>query len=73
MSPDGARKFRILAECSGPQCDLLNPVTAETEMSYVDSFATAPGDAEAIGSAHGITLISESTQHLGLDRTSFGA
>lgn len=74
MSAEGAHRFRIVAECSGPQCELLNPVTGEAETSNLDTVAATPGDAaEAIGSVHGIALISESTRHMGLDGTSFGA
>ena len=74
MSTEGVHRFRILAECSGPQCELLNPVTGETETSNLDTVAATPGDAaEAIGSVHGITLISESARHMGLNRALFGA
>ena len=73
MSPDGVQSFRILAACSGTQCEQLNPVTGETDTSGLDTVPAAFGDAEAIGSAHGITLISENAQHMGVDATSFGA
>lgn len=73
MFPDGARIFRILAECSGPQCELLNPVTGEIETSNFDIVMATPGDAEAIGSARGITLISENVQQMGVNATRFGA
>ena len=73
MSPDEDHKFRMLAECSGSQCELLNPVTGETDASGLDTVAVALGAAEAIGSAHGITLISEEAQHMGMNATRFGA
>ena len=73
VSPDEAQKFRMLAECSGPQCELLDPVTGETGTSGLDTVAVALGAAEAIGSAHGVTLISERAQHMGMNATRFGA
>ncbi|MXW87864.1 MAG: transferrin-binding protein-like solute binding protein [Boseongicola sp. SB0673_bin_14] len=73
MLPEGTRSFRILAECSGSQCQTLDPVTGETDTRGLDAVALAFGDAEAIGSAHGITLVSESAQHMGVAGTSFGA
>ncbi len=72
-SPDGTRALRLLPECSGPRCELLDPVTGQTETLGLDTLALALGDAESIGSAHGITLISESVQHMGVEGTSFGA
>ena len=71
--PDETRAFMRLSECSGPECELLDPVTGETITSSVDRLVSAPGDADAIGSAHGITLLSESAHHMGVDMTSLGA
>ncbi len=73
MFPDGAQSFRILTECSGPQCELLNPVTGAIDTSGLDTVAVALGDAEAIGSVHGITLIAENVQQMGVNATRFGA
>ena len=71
--PDETRTFLRLSECSGPECELLDPVTGETITSSVDRLVSASGDADAIGSAHGITLLSESAHDMGVDMTSFGA
>ena len=73
--PDETRTLLRLSECSGPECVLLNPVTGETVTSSVDRLVAPPGDvdAEAIGSAHGITLVSESAHDMGIDVSSFGA
>ena len=73
MSSDGAHSFRILAACSGTQCEQLNPVTGATDTSGLDTVAVALGDAEAIGSVHGITLIAENVQRMGVNATRFGA
>ena len=71
--PDETRTFPRLSECSGGECVVLDPVTGETVTSSVDKLVSAPGDAEAIGSAHGITLLSESAHDMGVDLTSLGA
>ena len=73
--PDKTRTFPRLSECSGGECVVLDPVTGETITSSVDKLVSAPGDANAhaIGSAHGITLLSESAHDMGVDLTSLGA
>ena len=71
--PDGNRAFRLVSECSGPQCELLDPVSGETSAISLGAIAPVSGDAETIGSAYGITLMSESGTHMGVDKTSFGA
>ena len=71
--PDETRTFPRLSECSRGECVVLDPVTSETVTSSVDKLVSAPGDAEAIGSAHGITLMSETARDMGVDLTSLGA
>ena len=73
--PDETRTFPRLSECSGSECVVLDPVTGETVTSSVDRLVSASGDAEAeaIGSAHGITLRSKSAHDMGVGLTSFGA
>ena len=71
--PDETRRFRLLPECAGPRCELLDPVTGETDRIDLATSPIVRGEAEAIGSAHGITLLSETGRHMGLDRTSLGA
>ena len=71
--PDGNRAFRLVSECSGSQCELLNPVSGEIDAISLGTIAPVSGDAKTIGSAHGITLMSESGSHMGVDKTSFGA
>ena len=73
VSPDGTLSVRQLAECSGTECALLDPTTGETETASLDTTGSGPGDAEAIGSAHGITMMSESGRQMGVDLTSLGA
>ena len=70
--PDETRSLRHLPECSGAECELLDPTTGETESAGLDTAVVGLGDAEAIGSAHGITLMSTSGQQMGVDVTSLG-
>ncbi|MCY4394747.1 MAG: hypothetical protein OXC10_06395 [Rhodospirillaceae bacterium] len=71
--PDGTLARRWLAACSGPSCDLHDPVTGRTETSSLATFEIVRGDAEVIGSAHAITLMSETTHHMGQESISLGA
>ena len=71
--PEETRTVRWVSECAGAECKLLNPATGETQTSSLHQLETLPGDAETIGSAHGITVMSESRRHMGMDFTSFGA
>ncbi|MDE0458570.1 MAG: hypothetical protein OXI15_14850 [Chromatiales bacterium] len=71
--PDATHTFRLVSECSGPQCELLDPTTGETETASLGTAVVRLGAAEPIGSAHGITLMSETRRHMGVDATSLGA
>ena len=73
MFPDRTLTIRQLSECSGVVCELLNPTTGETETTGLDDAVVELGDAEPIGSAHGITLISQSGQQMDVDVASLGA
>ena len=73
VSADETHTIRQLSECSGTECTLLDPTTGETETASLDTAGTGLGDAEAIGSAHGITLMSESGRQTDVDATSLGA
>ena len=70
---DGTFTIRQVSECSGAECQLLDPTTGETETASFDEALVELGDAEAIGSAHGITLMSTSGRQMGVDMTSLGA
>ena len=71
--PDETHTLRQLPECSGPECQLLDPTSGETETASLDTAVVDLGDAEPIGSAHGITLMSTSGRQMGVDVTSLGA
>ena len=65
--------LRLVSECSGTECQLLDPVTGETETASLDTAVLALGAAQPIGSAQGITLMSERGSRMGVDATSLGA
>ena len=71
--PDETRAFRELAECSGPRCELVEPTTGMTDTIGLGDLASSIGDAETIGTAHGVTLMWESVHNMGRDVTSLGA
>ena len=61
--------FAIRARCSGTRCDLYEPGSGYSGSVSLSDFEIAQGPAEAVGTKHGITLMSKSTQ----DVSSFGA
>ncbi|MDE0523451.1 MAG: hypothetical protein OXH79_15985 [Boseongicola sp.] len=73
VHPDGHLAFQLLATCSGTRCELQDPASGETHERDLANFPVLRGDAQAIGSAHGITLVSETGRPPGLERTAFGA
>ncbi|MDE2911568.1 MAG: hypothetical protein OXL68_01400 [Paracoccaceae bacterium] len=70
---EGTLTVRQVSECSGAECQLLDPTTGETETAGLDAAMVGLGDAEAIGSAYCITLMSRSRSQMGVDVTSLGA
>ena len=71
--PHETRAYRVVTECAGAECALLNPISGSTDTSGLDSIEIGLGAGEAIGSAHGVTLTAESTHHEGADIASLGA
>ena len=71
--PDATHRFREVTACSGPRCERLDPATGETKTSSLGKAEIVPGDAEALGSANGITLTSEYARHEDTAITAFGA
>jgi len=65
--------FRMMSECSGAVCTLVEPVTGVTDTTSLGDVEVVLGEAEAIGSAHGITLMSETVNGTDKDITDFGA
>ena len=71
--PDETLTIRQVSECSGAECQLLDPTTGEIETASLDEALVELGDAQAKGSAYGITLMSGSGRRTGVDMTSLGA
>ena len=71
---DGTRTdHRGVSACSGAECELLDPATGDTRTAGLDTPLVAPDEAEPVGSAHGITLMSASKHYMDVDVTSLGA
>ena len=73
VGSDDTRRFRLLSACAGPRCELHDPVTGAIDTFDLASSPVVRGDADALGSAHGITLLSETGLHMGVDRAALGA
>ena len=71
--PDETLTIRQVSECSEAECHLLDPMTGETQTAGLDAAVVELGDAEPVGSAHGITLVSKSRQQRDVDASSLGA
>ena len=77
VGPDGTHGFRWLTACTGPRCELHDPTTGRTDTIDLATAAAVMGDAEAVGSAYGITIVSEISHYIshymGEEAVSFGA
>ena len=65
--------FRLLAQCSGTQCTVTEPLSGSVDTIELVNTPLRQGAATAIGSQYGITLLSESSTHAGADLASLGA
>ncbi len=65
--------FRLLTQCSGARCTVTEPLTGAVDTIELANTPLRHGAATAIGSKHGITLLSESSIHTGADLASLGA
>ena len=65
--------FRLLTQCSGTQCTVTEPLSGAVDTIELANTPLRQGAATAIGSKHGITLLSESSTHTGADLASLGA
>ena len=69
-------EFRLRAQCTGARCLISEPRSGYSDTITLSDLELAPGSVdEAVGTKHGITLISSmgSDRASGLDATSFGA
>ena len=69
----GVPSFRLLTECSGSRCTATEPLSGAVDTIELVNTPIRQGAATAIGSKHGITLMSESSGHTGADLASLGA
>ena len=69
----GVPSFRLLTECSGSRCTATEPLSGAVDTIELVNTPIRQGAATAIGSQHGITLMSESSGHTGADLASLGA
>ena len=65
--------FRHTTQCSGTQCTVTEPLSGAVDTIELVNTPLRHGAATAIGSKHGITLMSESSTHTGADLASLGA
>ena len=65
--------FRHTTQCGGTQCTVTEPLSGTVGTIELPNTPLRHGAATAIGSKHGITLVSESSVHTGADLASLGA
>ena len=65
--------FRQATQCSGTQCTVTEPLTGTEYTIDLPNTPLRHGAATAIGSKHGVTLLSEASGHTGADLASLGA
>ena len=66
-------EFRLLAECSGTQCTLSNPLTGASQNFTLSDLENPDLPSEAVGTRHGVTLMWVAGQHMRADVTQLGA
>ena len=65
--------FQLRAQCSGTRCTISEPRTGLYDTLELSDFEIVHGPTDAIGTNHGITLMSVTTQQMDLELSSFGA
>ena len=65
--------FRLLTQCGGSRCTVTEPLSGAVDTIELANTPLRHGAATAIGSKHGITLVSEASTHTGADLASLGA
>ncbi len=65
--------FRHMTQCGGTRCTVTEPLSGAVDTIELVNTPLRHGAATAIGSKHGITLMSESSTHTGADLASLGA
>ena len=65
--------FRLRSQCSGTQCTISEPRTGYSETIRLSDLEVSTGSANAVGTKHGVTLMSWTEQDMGTNYTAFGA
>ena len=65
--------FRLLTQCGGSRCSVTEPLSGTVDSIELANTPLRQGAGTALGSKHGITLMSESSTHTGADLSSLGA
>ena len=65
--------FRILSECSGSQCTVINSITGQSQAVRISDVELTTDGTETLGTKHGVTLGATSTVYMGQEVTTFGA
>ena len=66
-------EFRIEARCTGIECTLTEPTTGFTDTVRLSDFEFVEAETEAIGTRHGITVMSASGRDMDGEYLSYGA
>lgn len=66
-------QFRLRARCSGTRCSISEPTTGYTQTVRLSDLEFSASDTNAIGTKHGITLMSGTARSQGDVFTGFGA
>ena len=65
--------FRLMTQCDGTMCTVTEPLSGTVDTIELANTPLRQGAPTAVGSKHGITLLSESSSHTGADLASLGA
>jgi len=65
--------FRLGSQCTGTQCTISEPRIGYSETIRLSDFEVSTGSTTAVGTKHGVTLMSWTEQDMGASYTTFGA
>ena len=66
-------QFRLRARCSGTRCSISEPATGYTQTLRLTDLEFSASDTEAVGTKHGVTLMSGTIRSQGHALTGYGA
>ena len=65
--------YRLRSLCSGATCTVTELATGYSDSLTLSDVLYVPGPVEAVGTKHGVTLMSQAAQYQGAEFTAFGA